>query len=195
MKIGCAVVFMLMLGAATLGAQSASQQKGPTTLFNDSARADAGQQSSAAVIVPLSMVGSGCPVSMRAQHLSDGSVVKTGSGHPKGMGQWLHLTLTSPETKQIASALLMVRGVTPKGRVMKTESGSGGDADATRSVRASFSAGADRTALADLWVPGMTAVESIALQSVEYSDGSIWRLAESTNCQVKPDPLMLITSR
>ena len=194
MKTGCAVVFMLMLGAGTLAAQSASQQKGPTILFNDSARAGAGQQSNTVVIIPLSKLGE-CPVTMRAQHLPDGNLLKSGSGHPKGMGQWLHLTFTSPETKQIASALLTVRGATPKGRVMKAEQGQGGDANATQSLTVSFSAGPDRTATADLWVPGMTAVETIELRSVEYSDGSNWKLAGSTTCQVKPDPLMLITSR
>lgn len=110
MKTGFVVVLVVMQGAVMAAAQGTGQQKGPTILFNDSARAGARQQGNAVVLIPAPAMSDGCPVSMRAQHLSDGSMVRTGSVHPKGIGQWLHLTFTSPESKQIASARLTVRG-------------------------------------------------------------------------------------
>jgi hypothetical protein len=138
----------------------------------------------------------GCPVSMRAQHLSDGSLVKTGKApHPAGIGQRLHLTFTNPDPKQIASASVMIHGMTPKGRVMQAASAQGGSSDATQSLSVTFSAGPDRSATANLWVPGMTAVQSIELESMMYSDGSTWKPADGIACHVTPDPLMLITSR
>lgn len=78
---------------------------------------------------------------------------------------------------------------------MKAGSGQGGESEAARDLTVRFSAGEDRSALADLWVPGMTAVESIELQSAEYSDGSIWKLAGGMACRVKPEPFMLIAGR
>jgi hypothetical protein len=137
-----------------------------------------------------------CPVFMRAQHLSDGSLVKTGKpAHPPGIGQRLHLTLTNPDSKQIASARVTVHGVTPKGRVMQAMPAQGGSSDATQSLSVTFSPEPDQSATADLWVPGMTAVESIALESMMYSDGTTWKVADGMACRVRPDPLMLISVR
>ena len=147
------------------------------------------------VAVPPPTVNN-CPVFMRAQHLSDGSLVKTGKpAHPSGIGQRLHLTFKNPDSKQIASARLTVRGVTPKGRVMQAMPAQGGSSDATQSLSVTFSPGPDQSATADLWVPGMTAVESIALESMMYSDGTTWKAADGMACRVRPDPLMLISVR
>ncbi len=138
---------------------------------------------------------SSCPVAMRAQHLSDGSLVKTRDSHPSGIGQWLHLSLVSRDSRQIARATLRVRGFSPKARV--TQTGPGGDQafDAVRTLTVAFAARAGRSATADLWVPGMTAVGRIDLESLEYSDGSTWQIDGASICRVAPDPEMLIMSR
>lgn len=145
---------------------------------------------------PCPVLPPSCPISMRAQHLSDGSMVKTGKAqHPAGIGQRLHLTFTNPDAKQIASASLTIHGVTPKGRVMRASPAQGDSSEATRNMSASFSAGPDGSATADVWVPGMTAVESIELDSVAYSDGSTWKVADGARCRITPDPFMLVTGR
>jgi hypothetical protein len=46
-----------------------------------------------------------------------------------------------------------------------------------------------------VWAPGLTAVVSIELMSVKYSDGSTWTPAQGKTCRVAPDPLMLVTQR
>jgi hypothetical protein len=64
-----------------------------------------------------------------------------------------------------------------------------------RALAVPFTAGGDRTATADVWAPGLTAVVSIELMSVKYSDGSTWTPAQGKTCRVAPDPLMLVTQR
>ncbi len=134
-----------------------------------------------------------CPVGVLVSHLSDGRTIKTGTAHPMGLGQRLHLTLTSPDSRSIASATLNVRGWTAKGRIEKA----GKDKDAALPVRTLtvfFTAGTGRTASADVWAPGLTAVSSVELTSVTFGDGKTWTPAQGKTCQVTPDPLMLITN-
>jgi len=136
-----------------------------------------------------------CPVSMRAVHLADGSMVKTSVAHPQGVGQWLSLSLTSLDKKEIAKATVTVHGLTPKGRMTQTRLNGASTPDATRTMSVPFSAGPDRVAFARIWVPGMSAVMEIDLRSMVYGDGSIWQSVDGQACEVKPDPLMLISGR
>jgi hypothetical protein len=155
-----------------------------------------------------------CPVSMQASHLADGSVVKTGAsftgsglagtdsastdrakaGQAKGAGQRLHLKLFSPDERTIASAIVNVRGWTTKGRTAQIGAGDGGGL-ATQTLTVPFAAGADRTASAEVWAPGLTAVVSVELLTVKYSDGSTWTPPQGKSCRVAPDLLMLVTQR
>ena len=140
-----------------------------------------------------------CPVTMQASHLSDGNVVKAGSRlpsaespQPKGVGQRLHLNLHSPDQRTIASATLNLRGWTAKGRKAQVDSID----DAVLGVRTltvPFTPNANRTVSTDVWVPGLTAVVSVELLSVKYTDGSTWTAVQGKSCRVAPDHLMLIT--
>lgn len=145
-----------------------------------------------------------CPVSVQASHLSDGSIVKAGAGLPKvdhdkgegakGVGQRLHLKLHSPDQRTISSATVNMRGWTAKGRTAQV----GLSNNATLGVRAltvAFTPGTDHTASADVWVPGLTAVVSVELLTVKYSDGSMWTPAQGKTCRVAPEHLMLVTER
>ena len=187
MKIASVILFALAIGACPLAAQYAQHSQ-------ESFGVACNGMVNAPCPIPPTM--NRCPVFMRAQHLSDGSLVKTGKPtHPAGIGQWLHLMFTNPDSKQIASARLTVHGATPKGRVMQAASAQGGSSDATQSLSVAFSPGPDQSATANLWVAGMTAVESIALDSMVYSDGSTWKATDGMACRVTPDPLMLISVR
>jgi hypothetical protein len=190
MRIESVLLLALAIGACPLAAQYTHipAMQGP---FG----AAGAQGGHTLVAVPRPAVND-CPVSMRAQHLSDGSMVKTSRPvHPAGIGQRLHLTLTNPDAKQIARAEVTIHGVTPKGRVMQASTAQENSADATRNMSVSFSAGPHGSASADLWAPGVSAVQSIELDSVTYSDGSIWKVADGVACRITPDPFMLITSR
>jgi hypothetical protein len=138
-------------------------------------------------IIPVQ--GAACPVSLRAQHLADGSMVQTANAHPKGLGQWLHLTLANLPQKKVAVAQITVHGFSDKARMTQT---SGSGADASRTMTVPFIA-TGQTAEADVWIAGMTAVQTIDLHSVAFDDGSE-SFAGAAGCQITPDPLMLIAA-
>jgi hypothetical protein len=189
---------MVLLGSATDPGQAVSGQSfSPQQSSFGMAGVEGMQSSGTNVIGPAAQPSSvsSCPVSMRAQHLSDGSLVKTRDSHPSGIGQWLHLSLASRDSKQIAKATLRVRGFSPKGRVTQTGLGKDQAFDAMRTLTVVLAAAADRSAAADFRVPDMTAVGRIDLESLEYSDGSTWKTSGASSCRVAPDPEMLITMR
>jgi hypothetical protein len=144
---------------------------------------------------------------MQARHLADGSLVKTGGAHPKGIGQWLSLSFTgtSGDKKQIVKAKLVVHGVRPNGHVTQALSLANGPDNIVRTLTVPFSTDRNQdgranllvhqNARANLWVPGMSAVDRIDLGSLDYGDGSTWTVADGQSCYVVPDPKMLITSR
>ncbi len=135
-------------------------------------------------------MAAGCPVSLRAQHKADGTMVQTGEAHPQGVGQWLHLTLGESQGKQVAAAQITVYGFSDKARMTPT---SGGGSDASRTLTVPFIA-TGQTAEADLWIPGMTAVETIEIKSVTFDDGAVWSFAGNAGCRIAPDPFMLIAA-
>ncbi len=136
----------------------------------------------------------GCPVSLRAQHGVSGNILSVDRNRPKGIAQLLHLTLTNPDSRQIVAAKLRVHGLTGKARVTQTLSGQN-DSDAAQNLDVRFSPGPGNAVSADLWVPGMTAVLSIDLNSVTFADGSTRSFSAREACHVAPDPLMLINGR
>ena len=132
-----------------------------------------------------------CPVSMHANHLADGSMVKTGGAHPQRPGQWLHVTLTSPDKRVLAKATFNVHGWTAKGRMEQTEAGRK-SAPTWRTIQTPLTAGSGKTASADIWAPGLSAVSSVELLSVAFADGSTWAPAAGKSCRVMPDLMMAI---
>jgi len=143
-----------------------------------------------------------CPVSIEASHLSDGNLVRTGTGfhqadHTKGVGQRLHLKLKSPDERTIDSATVNLRGWTATGRTQQLGqlSASQDPTLKTRTLTVYLIPGAERTATVDVWAQGLAAVESVELVSVKYFDGSTWTPVQGKTCRVAPDRLMLITQR
>jgi hypothetical protein len=133
----------------------------------------------------------GCPVSLRAQHKADGTMVRTGNAHPqgsRGIGQWLHLTLTDPEGNKAASAQMTVHGFSDTPRVTQT---SGNPSDARRTMTVPFTA-TGAAAEADVWIPGMTAVTTVDVHAVTFEDGSVRDFAANAGCSIAPDPFMRV---
>lgn len=184
MKQAGLVSLVVLWGTLPLMAQSA---------IPGSARI-AGLQSKAAVVP----ANSACPVAMQARHLADGAVILARKGDPpstppKGVGQWLHLTLASRVLRQITGATVEVHGLADKSRVIQTLSTAGMATDANQTLRLQLTPAGGNEMTAEVWVPGMTAVETIDLTSVSYADGSTWKLADGQSCRIAPDPLMLIS--
>jgi len=191
----------ILLGSVSLAAQypvPAQNQKSfgvaSTSLFRP------GSGTPSVVVLTGQPQTSGCPVSLRAQHLADGSMVRARDAHPKGVGQWLHLSAANPGAKQVARALITVRGFADVPRITDASAAGEAQADAERTIPVSFatvpfSGAAGQAAAADVWVPGMTAVTSIDLKQVTYADGSLWSFAGGGSCRITPDPLMLVAGK
>jgi hypothetical protein len=175
MKLTFQIPLFLLLSCAALAAQSANQNQ--------------------PIVVQSPPQTASCPVSMRAQHAAGGDLLAVNSSHPKGIGQSLHLTVTSQDSNQIASATVTVRGLTPKGRVTQTLAAQNDASDAEKTIDVKFSPGPGKSASADIWVPAMSAVKAIDMQSVTYADDSTWKLPPEKTCRTFPDPVMLISGR
>jgi hypothetical protein len=142
-----------------------------------------------------------CPVDLRAQHLAYAAPLNAGNAAPKGQGQKLHLTLGSAAARQIVRATITAFGLRPlsEGHVWRAAPGQGASSgrhpqpEAVQTLTVPFSKGADGIATADVWLPGFSAVQTIDLKSVVYTDGSTWTLADGATCRIVPDPFMLIT--
>jgi hypothetical protein len=142
----------------------------------------------------------GCPVALRAQHLADGSIVKTRdsalhNGHPAGIGQWMHLTLANSQEKRATAAVITVHGMSGRGHLTGAQAAGGMASDIARDLSVQFKATSENEVTADVWVPGMTAVQQIDVRSLAYANGETWQISGSGACHVTPDPLMLVDGR
>jgi hypothetical protein len=186
MKYALAALVTVLLSTAVLSAQSATWPRQPLSGFGVAGMEGMGASSSGLAKIGQAPINA-CPVSMRIQHRSDGNLVRTQSAHPKGAGQRLHITLAGLDSKQIVKATLTVYGLSAKGQDTSSEM--------TQTATVPFAASANGGFSADFWVPGMTAVQLIDLKSIQYSDGSTWKLADGQTCQARPDLFMLVSSR
>lgn len=187
MKRAAAVLFALSFASIALSAQAVNQSH-PQNI-------DPSQHQAQTIVAQLPAVTGGCPVSLRAQQAAGGDNLQVNNSRPKGIAQGLHLILTNPDSRQIAAANVTVRGLTAKPRLTQALSNQTGSSDAARTLDVRFSAGPLNTVSADLWVPGLTSVQLLELNSVTYGDGSTWKLAAGNVCRTVPDGLMLIGNR
>lgn len=135
----------------------------------------------------------GCPVTIHARHGAGGDLLAVKDSRPKGTAQLLHVILTDGDTRQITAGDVTVHGLAGKGRFIKTLSARDDSSNAVLDMSVKFSAGDNKDVFADLWVPGMTAVHAVELNSATYSDGSTWKLPTGTPCRAIPDPTMLVS--
>jgi hypothetical protein len=174
----------LLIGSTLLLAASALIAQTPTTPQ---------AQPSSKMVLTLAAPGEGCPVSMRALHGSGHGMIAVKNQPPvDGFAQEIHLILGNRQAAKVVNAELVVQGYSGKQRLAQTLSGEA-DGDLTKTVDASFTP-EDGAAAADLLLRGFTAVSSIRLESITYSDGSTWKVGGQQVCRVAPDPMMLIAA-
>jgi hypothetical protein len=154
--------------------------------------------STSQVFAVLNPTGPSCPVTMRAEHRSGGSVMTTGRGAASGVGQRIHLIFGETGVPaRVTAARVTVRGTNGQWRILAasgTESRQGSPY-ISRTLYPVFSEDGEGMESADLELPGFSSVKSIRLDSVTYADGSTWTPMDGGSCRVEPDPLMLVSSR
>lgn len=179
MRLAFAVSLVFISGTFPLAAQNSSALQSNTIVAVNGGQP--GPQ----------MTPAACPVSLRAQHGADGGIRKVDKNRPEGIAQLLHLIITSSDSRQIVEARLRVRGTSGKGRVDRSAAASGG-MDATRNLMVRFKPGAGNEVIADVWVPGMTAVLQVDLNSLTFADGSMQMFGAADGCRFAPELLMLV---
>lgn len=175
--------FSLVFAAAGLAASLGSAQ--------------AAKKQTQPVIISPSQVS--CPVAMQAQHApgltAQVPVGKSGNvAAHRGIGQHLQLTLNNPKTAAISKVRIRVRGWSAKGRKVPAQKAGSDYTDASRTLDLKVTIASHGTATKDVWVHGLTAVNSIDLIGVSYEDGSNWEPG-SAQCSIMPDPTMLISQK
>lgn len=195
MKLACFLGMALMTPLA-LAAQGQGAYAGISRGISHIGH-DRQTQTSTVTLNALSPQPNSCPVEMKAQHLSDGDLIKTANRHPRGIGQWLHLVFAKfngvADRPAATNATLAVRGWTAKPRIASAAA-SQDISHAVRRIQVTLKPGPDGSVTADLWAQGLTAVDFVDLLSVSYADGSKWTPAAGNRCRVRPDPLMLIAN-
>jgi len=144
-----------------------------------------------------------CPVFLRARRGGRGDLLEVGDARPKGIAQGLSLTVADGKARQVMAVNVTVRGFSDRGRMVQTRAqtlsldsaSASGSWDAARTLDVKFLNGAGTEASRFVWVPGMTAVAAIDLNSASFADGSAWKIADGSVCRVFPDPMMLVENR
>jgi len=150
-----------------------------------------------------------CPVSMRAEQQGGGvSVLVTRDGQRHPAPKRIRLILTrSLDAPQIVSARVTVRGANGKAGMVpvatlgatlqpaRKNPGQDGSTESTKTLDLTFVKAENGGAAADMDLPGFTAVASIRIDSLSYSDGSTWTAFNRNVCHTAPDPFMLVSTK
>jgi hypothetical protein len=149
----------------------------------------------------------GCPVSMRAEHGAGGGLVRTRQSwsnsapepsQPTPPFQQIHLILGDSSIKSSAGAKVVrarvtVRGTNGQWRSMPAATGD--DASSlTKTLDLSFDQAENGQVSTDMTLQGFTSVKSISLDSLTYSDDTVWIPPQEKICRVAPNPLMLVST-
>lgn len=161
--------------------------------------AQAGKDQGKTVVITSPQVS--CPVALQAQHApgltAQIPVDKNGSvaGQPtRHEGQHLQLTLNNPKMSAITAVRIRLRGWKASARTMPAQKASGDYSNASQVRDLKVNIDPRGSAKTDVWVSGMTAVNSIDLIGVSYADGSSWKPARLQVCSIMPALTMLISS-
>ena len=139
---------------------------------------------------------------MRAEYGTGGGLqaMKGGATH-SGIGQQMQLMLDNPKPAAISAIRITFHGWDGTGRTLPAEStapaveANSSYANASRTLDLTVSIDPQKSADMLVWVSGLTAVDSIDLDSVSYADGSNWEPQGSQACRIVPDMTMLISNR
>lgn len=139
---------------------------------------------------------SSCPVSLHALQGTGSGLMAVRNAEPTpGPLQRIHLVLGNGNTSRPVTAKVMVRGLSDKSQTLPAQSSDAERFDQTRTLYVTFTPENEKEVAADLTLPGFTSVSSIHIESIDYADGSTWKVASGQVCRVVPDPLMLVADR
>ena len=154
---------------------------------------------------PLQIDPNNCPVGLQVRH-SGGLPVAVGTAGPVTNGdlksgkvpsvqyQGIHLTLANPGSRDIVGLEITVHGLSEKWRHVPLSDVSP-QPDIAKTVYLSLDVKGSGHASRDLSLNRFTAVTSVDVNSIKYSDSSEWHAPSAEACSVTPDLIMLVASR
>jgi hypothetical protein len=147
---------------------------------------------------PYSM--DGCPIGLQVNH---GSFflqrkVEYGPGSNDGIPftgavQRIHLIMTNPNPREIVKVQLTVHGYSDKWKAIPLVRASSAP-DLAKEVTVVLGIKGNGHASSDLSLNSFTAVTSVDVDSLTYSDGSAWHSTSRGACSVAPSPMMLVSA-
>jgi len=176
MKLATPVLFLLLFGSIAWAAQISNPLLSPES-YTD-----------------MPPEKNNCSFPLHVRQEASGTVLHIKIKPHKGIGQALSLSMTTSDSRKVVRGDVTVHG-TEKGRLAPALSRPDASSGATKTFSVKFSSESDKTDVAYLWVPGLTSVQSVDLNSVTYSDGSNWKLTPGDSCRFIPEGLMSISPR
>jgi len=176
MKLAAPVSFLLLAGSIALAAQTSNPLLSPGT-YTD-----------------MPPEKNNCSLPLHVRQMASGTLLDAKIKPHKGIGQALSLSITTSDSRKVVKGSVTVHG-TDKGRLTPALSNLDASSGAARTFSVKFSPESDKTDVAYLWVPGLTSVQSVDLNSVSYSDGSNWKLTPGDSCRFVPDGVVPVSPR
>jgi hypothetical protein len=140
------------------------------------------------------VLGSNCPVELRAQP-GGGGAVAYASDPQKGKSQRLHLTFSNRKSKEIVAVSVTVRGLSPWARVVPVDSGTQASHELAKTVDLNLNVATGKNAEEDVALQSFASITRVDLESVEYADGTSWKASSMQSCHIVPDRFVLVSSR
>jgi hypothetical protein len=192
MNRAAAVSFALLFGATALAAQTVITRTAPDGA-GVAGMEQLGKAGNQKEIGSAQFAMNTCPVALRAQQSAAAFSRQVDGAPRRDVAQLLHLTVSGLAPRKVATANVTVHGFANKPRMVETMT-TQVNPDAAKSFDVRFAVEPGSEPSSELWVPGLSAVSSIDVNSVTYSDGSTWKLAAGGSCNYPVDGVMLIGS-
>jgi hypothetical protein len=132
-----------------------------------------------------------CPIELKASLKSTGKIVRivpVQNGRSAGNEKGLRITLSNPRSAVVA-AHITVHGFPVGGRVAPAVLYFPDPAEITKTVVLDQAVAAGQNASIDVEVPNFSAVTSISLDTVTFSDGSGWHPEDGKYCRAVGLPI------
>jgi hypothetical protein len=137
-------------------------------------------------------ISDGCPVGLFVDRRSNLVTRLAEDGHPSGPAQGLHISLIHLFTR-INSAKITVYGTSMESRVLPMSAAKSNEISKTFVLHPGE--GRKGSQEATVWMHRVGAVTSVALNSLTYADGSVWRESESSRCRAVPSLFLLVDTK
>jgi hypothetical protein len=194
-RIGVLGIFTLICtGAACAQQPTVTTQLGPAKQANP--RSEPASVTQQQYVIPINR----CPIGM---HVMQGSGMQMLRADDGKVNQLLtpSLTLAPKDHRDLAKATVTARGYAVQhgtldlvARKMIPDHPAPKQKELEKTLTVNLSPdGADNFS-AELQLPGFGILNTVELNAVTYTDGSVWKVSSADDCRIAPDPLLLIAA-